>query len=388
MRFSEVIGLQEVKERLASAVMEDRVSHAQLFSGHKGSHGLAMALAYASFLMCENRNHDDSCGACPACIKNDKLVHPDLHFSFPSVTTSEVKEKPKSIHFIDKWRSAVLENPYLSLDDWYDHLGVGNKQGFMSVEEANDIMRKLSLKTYESSFKILIMWMPEKMRVDAANKLLKTLEEPPSGSVFILVTEDGTALLPTIRSRTQLVRIPVPEPRLLAEHLVRTYNIDSVKAERIVRIVDGQVAPAISMASVGPDEIGTPMEHEFIHWMRLCYMPFYAKDGTYAWSDLNDWIDETNKKGKEHIKRFLTFCSDASRECMLLSVGAGNLVRFDDSVIPGFGKFSRFIHSGNVEAIMELLGKASYAVERNANPRILLLDLSFKLNVLLNPRSS
>jgi len=249
-------------------------------------------------------------------------------------------------------------------------------------------MRKMSLKTFESPFKILVMWMPEKMRVDAAIKLLKTLEEPPPGSVFVLVTEDGNALLPTIKSRTQLVRIPVPEPGLLAEYLTRSFGVDSEKANRIVRIVDGQVASAISMARVSPDELGTPMEHEFIHWMRLCYLPFYAKDGSYAWNDLNDWIDETNKRGKEHMKRFLAFCSEASRECMLLSVGAANMVRFDDSVIPGFSKFSRFIHSGNVEAIMELLGKASYAVERNANPRILLLDLSFKLNVLLNPRSS
>lgn len=388
MRFSEIIGLQDVKSRLISSVLEDRVSHAQLFSGAVGSHGLKLALAYASFLMCENKSETDSCGQCPACLKNDKLVHPDLHFSFPVVTTTKVKEKPKSSDFMMQWREAVLENPHLGLDDWYEHLGVDSKQGFISAEEANDIVRKMSLKSFESIRKVLIMWMPEKMRKETSNKLLKTLEEPPPGSVFLLVTEDRDQLLPTILSRTQLVRVPRPNLKELSMILSSMFTLSQEQAERISRISAGQTSDAIRMAHDLSNGKSGGMESEFMHWMRLCYNPFFAKDDKYAWSDLNIWIDETGKMGKEFMKRFFSFCSDAARECMLASAGAGQLVRFDDSVVPGFGKFSRFIHVGNVEQISELLSKATYSVERNANTRLLLLDLSFKMNMLLNPRTS
>jgi DNA polymerase-3 subunit delta' len=388
MRFSEVIGLQEVKGRLLDSVKEGRISHAQLFSGQKGCHGLAMALAYASYLMCEDKSDTDSCGKCGSCIKNDKLVHPDLHFSFPVVNVKEGSDKVLSVNFLDKWRSAILQNPHLALEEWYEILGASGKQGLISAAETEHIIQKLSLKSFESPYKILVMWMPEKMMPTPANKLLKTLEEPTPGTVILFVTENSFDLLPTIRSRMQLVRIPQPSTIDLAQFLMNSYGLSHERAMFIIKIVAGNVASAISLANLSSDEEAFAMETEFIHWMRLCYMPFHAKNGNYAWNDLNEWIDETNKRGKEYIKRFLSFCSDAARECMLLSVGAADLVRLDDSVIPGFSKFSRFIHSGNIEPFMEIMGKGVYGIERNANPRILLLDLSFKINTLLNPKTS
>jgi DNA polymerase-3 subunit delta' len=388
MRFSEVIGLQDVKARLVDSVNENRISHAQLYSGSKGSHGLGLALAYATYLMCEQRTASDSCGMCSACLKNDKLVHPDLHFSFPVVTTPSVKEKPKSSDFLVQWRAAVADNPYMEIDDWYDVLGVENKQGFISAEEAGDIVRKMSLKSFESKFKVLIMWMPEKMRKDTSNKLLKTLEEPPANTVFLLVTEDREQLLPTIRSRTQLVRISIPDAGTIASHLSVRYSLEEPLAVKFARLAAGNLGSAIRMAREHRGEMSSGLEDEFMNWMRLCYNPFFIKDDKLAWNDLNLWIDELGKKGKEYMKRFFAFCSDAARECMLLSAGAGNMARFDDSVVPGFSKFSRFIHTGNVERVMELLSNASYAIERNANTRILLLDLSFKMNKILNPRTS
>ncbi len=335
MRFSEVIGLQDVKSRLLDSAKENRISHAQLYSGSKGSHGLALALAYATYLMCEQRGASDSCGVCPACLKNDKLVHPDLHFSFPVVTTPSVKEKPKSSDFLVQWRNAISDNPYLELDDWYDVLGVENKQGFISAEEAGDIVRKMSLKSFESKFKILIMWMPEKMRKDTSNKLLKTLEEPPANTVFLLVTEDREQLLPTIRSRTQLVRIAIPDASTVSGYLASRYNLDQPHAFKLARLAAGNLGSAIRMAREPVGERSHGLEDEFMNWMRLCYNPFFIKDDKLAWNDLNNWIEELGKKGKEYMKRFFAFCSDAARECMLLSAGAPQMARFDDSIVGG-----------------------------------------------------
>lgn len=388
MRFSKVIGLQQVKSRLIHSVQEGRISHAQLFSGQKGGHGLALALAYATFLMCENPTETDSCGECSACIKNDKLVHPDLHFSFPIINQPSIGDKSICLNFLGKWRSAITDNPNLSIEDWFDHLSASGKQGLITSAEIEHIIHKLSLKPFESAFKILVMWMPEKMMAVPSNKILKTLEEPTPGTVILFVTENSYDLMPTILSRMQLVRIPLPTSLELVNHLVSNYGVDDQQAHTIINIVAGNVAAAINLSKKISDGDAFSMEADFIHWMRLCYMPFYVKDDAYAWNDLNHWIEDCNKRGKEYIKRFLAFCSDAARECMLLSVGATGMVRFDDSVIPGFNKFSRFIHSGNIERFMELMSNGTYAIERNANPRILLLDLSFKINTLLNPKSS
>ena len=198
MQFSNVVVKQEVVNQLLNSVKEGRISHAQLFSGPEGGIGLPLAVAYACYLHCEQPGETDSCGKCSSCIKYRKLVHPDLHFSYPVVKLPSMKDSPKSLDFISQWRSTFQANPYMDLAYWYDALGVENKQGFMSVEESADIIRKLSLKAFESNYKILIMWLPEKMRVDASNKLLKIIEEPPDNTVFMLVTEHREQLLPTI----------------------------------------------------------------------------------------------------------------------------------------------------------------------------------------------
>ena len=195
MLFKNVIGQQAVKTRFIQSVTEGRVSHAQLISGPEGSGGLPIALAFAQYLTCERPTQEDSCGVCPSCVKNAKLVHPDVHYSFPVATVRDIS-KPKSSDFIDDFRQAVIEQPYLDINDWFDQLDVANKQGFMSVEESADILRKLHLKSYESPFKIVIQWMPEKMRTEAANKLLKIIEEPPDKTIFFLVTENRDQLCP------------------------------------------------------------------------------------------------------------------------------------------------------------------------------------------------
>jgi len=383
MKFVDVIGKQEVKSRLIHSVLEGRISHAQLFSGHEGGAGLAFALAMACFIHCEQRSPTDSCGVCPSCIKYRKLVHPDLHFSYPVVTSAVTKDKsPKSTDYILPWREALINNPYLDLNEWYGAMGVENKQGFMSVEESADILRKLSLKSFESKYKIQIIWLPEKMRDDASNKLLKIIEEPTDNTVFLLVTERIEQILPTILSRTQLVKIPAPSVQELSEAISEKFQKDQKTARRIAKLANGKINTAFGLASEGEQDLR--VENDFISWMRLCYNPFHERDGKFAWNDLTIWIEQMAKSGREYQKMFLIFCLEASRECVLVNHGDPGMVRFDDEVIPNFSKFTRFIHSGNIKEINDILNKAHYAVERNANPKILLLDLSFRMHRLLN----
>jgi DNA polymerase III subunit delta' len=380
MRFSDVIVRQDVKDRLIQTVREGRISHAQLFSGNDGGAALPLAVAYATYIQCENPSDTDSCGVCSSCIKNSKLIHPDLHFAYPVVTGKE--KKPKSTDFIRQWRKAFLADPYLDLNDWYDGLSVDNKQGFMPVEESADILRKMSLKSFEGRYKIQIIWLLEKMRPEASNKLLKIIEEPPENTLFLLITSQREQILPTIRSRTQLVKVPSATPPQIAEVLEKKFNKTPLLARRIANLSNGRINLAFSLAAEETQD--QSVEHNFINWMRLCYNPFYEKDGKSAWSDLNGWIDEVSKSGREPMKHFLSFSMEAARECLLTNSDAGELTRFDDSVIPNFSRFSKFIHQGNIGEITGLLNRAHYAVERNANPRILLLDLSFKMNRLLN----
>jgi DNA polymerase-3 subunit delta' len=234
---------------------------------------------------------------------------------------------------------------------------------------------------------VLIIWLPEKMRKDAANKLLKILEEPPAGSIFILVSESSEQLLPTIRSRTQLVKIPLVANDEIENLLTHNVGLSNQDAIRVAKISSGNLGIALSMASAIKEKSDFQIESDFIAWMRMCYNPFHVRDNKSAWIDLNNWIDYANKNGKEYLKKLFVFSLDAARECMLLNTGLSEMSRFDDAFIPGFSKFSKFINPGNVVEISGLLNKAYYAVERNANTRILLLDLSFKLNTLLNKKN-
>jgi DNA polymerase-3 subunit delta' len=208
MLFSEIIGQENTKKQLIDSVQTSRMSHAQLFSGPEGSGSLPLAIAYAQYVSCTQQGADDSCGVCPSCRKYNKLAHPDLHFVFPVATTDKVKSKPVSDLFLPEWRDILLTNPYFSFNQWLEHIGVDNKQGLIGTEEAGEIIRKLTLKTYESDYKVMVIWMPEKMNDSSANKLLKMIEEPPLKTLFLLVSEHPEQIITTIISRTQLVKVP------------------------------------------------------------------------------------------------------------------------------------------------------------------------------------
>jgi DNA polymerase III subunit delta' len=380
MQFSAIIGQNTVRQRLLHSVHENRIPHAQLFYGPEGSGNLALAIAYAQFLSCENRTQEDSCDTCASCKKYKKLIHPDLHFSYPVATVKDIS-KPTSKDFISKWREAVLENPYLGLQDWYEFIGIENKQGFMSVEESAEIVRKLTLKTFESKYKVMIIWMPEIMRVDAANKLLKIIEEPPDNTVFILVTENMEQIISTILSRTQLVKINRITDKELNNALKQKYNFEYHDAQRIVHLADGNYNLAQSMAK--HESVSIEIEKEFIDWMRMCLFISQPAKLEDTYKKLNGWIDVMVKAGRERQKNFISYGLEIAHECLVTNYADVSMARMTDEIIPTFSKFVKFIHQNNAALFAEELNKAYFHIGRNANPRILFLDLSFKMNKIL-----
>jgi len=379
VQFSKVVNQKSIKERIIRSVLENRIPHAQLFFGPEGSGNLALAIAYAQFLSCENRQEEDSCGKCSSCKKYEKLIHPDLHFSYP---TAPIKEKKaKSAEFANEWREAVLENPYLSLQDWYEYIGIENKQGFISVEESAEIVRRLTLKTFESKYKVMIIWMPEIMRVDAANKLLKIIEEPPDNTVFILVTENMEQIISTILSRTQLIKINRLSDKELNTALKENFNLEFHDAQRIVHLADGNYNAARSMAK--QESVSIEIEKEFIDWMRICLFLNRPDKMQDTYKKLNVWIDVMAKAGRERQKNFISYGLEIAHECLITNYADVSMARMTDEIIPTFSKFVKFIHQNNAEAFADELNKAHLHIGRNANPRILFLDLSFKMNRIL-----
>ncbi len=276
MQFKDVIGQSAVKQRLIQSVRENHVSHAQLFLGPAGSGKLPLALAYAQYILCPNRTETDSCGVCPTCQKMQKLVHPDLHFVVPTAATKKIKSNPESDLFMEEWREYVIENQgYVDTSSWYTFLDVENKQGYMSVRDAASLLRKLSMKSYEGEYKIAIIWMAEKMRVDTANKLLKLLEEPPEKTVFLLIAEDSEELLATIKSRTALVKIPSIELHAVKTALKERLECDDKQAHDAAMISEGNWLNACH--SVQESEDRKYFFTTFQQWMRLCFRAAYSE---------------------------------------------------------------------------------------------------------------
>ena len=379
MQLRDVIGQQEVKQRFVQSVKDGRVSHAQLIYGPEGSGGLPLALAFAQYLTCEQPADGDSCGKCPSCLKNQKMVHPDVHYSFPVATVRDIS-KPKSTDFINDFRQEVIDKPYLDLNDWFESLDTANKQGFMSVEESADILRKLHLKSYESPYKIVIQWMPEKMRTEAANKLLKIIEEPPDRTIFFLVTENRDQILGTILSRTQLVKVKQLTIDEIEQSLIKNLELPQRQAHSIAFLADGNYHLALQLAANEASEVS--FETSFIEWMRLCFQPVKSIE------KLLKWVDAIAKSGRESQKQFLMASMHTLRECIIANMAAPQLLRLDDQQQQTLKDFIPFIHNGNMHQFIHELNDACFHVERNANPKILFLDLSFRLNKALLQRKA
>jgi DNA polymerase-3 subunit delta' len=383
MLFKDIIGHEEIKNRLRKSVLENRISHAQLFLGAEGSGNLQLAIAYAQYICCNKRTDDDSCGTCSSCIKYNKLIHPDLHFVFPVVTKKNysmpdgsTRDLIFSSDYMFLFRKAFMENPHQNLNQWLAFIDAENKQGIIAVDESSELIKKLSLKTYESDYKIAIIWMPEKMRTEAANHLLKIIEEPPDKTLFLLVAENSDLIINTILSRTQLVKINKPADEELIAAIMAKYDYKKDQAAYIVHLADGNQNEVQSLAHPDADDDST---EELLKWWRLCY-GYQAAKNQY---ELLAWVDVQSKIGREKQKNFILYAMHILRECLMLQYAGDSIVRMNEEELKAFTKFAPYITENNCYDFVNELNKAYFHIERNANPKILFLDLSFKLGKLL-----
>ena len=376
MQFRDVIGQEEVKQQLRLSVQEGRVPHAQLFTGPSGVGKLPLALAYAQYIACPNRTAEDSCGVCPTCLQYKHLQHPDLHFAFPIVKgdAGDVCDD-----FMGKWREQVLTQPYFDLEDWYRRLGVETKQGVIYEKESSEIMRKLSLKSFGDGYKVMVIWLPEKMNIACANKLLKLLEEPPAKTLFLLVSEQPELLLSTIVSRTQEVRVPRLSEATIAAGLGEMS--DQQRAD-IAHIANGSYLAAMKIAD--QDEENQRYFNDFVALMRNAWLVGQRKDYS-ALLQLRKWSTDMAdaKVGREKQKAFLQYAQRQIRENYIYNFHKAEMNYQTEAERTFSSKFAPFIHAGNVEKIMDELARAEMQIGQNGNAKIIFFDLCLQMIVCI-----
>ena len=343
------------------------MSHAILFDSSEGNAGLPLALAFAQYLNCVDKQEDDSCGSCPSCHKMEKMIHPDVHYSYPVIRKDD---KPISDDFITQWRSAIIENPYISYFEWLSKMDAENKQGNIAVAECHSIIKKLSLKAFEGNYKILLMWLPEHLGKNG-NTLLKIIEEPPENTVFLFVTQNKDMILNTILSRTQQIMLPPLADQSIADYLIRQLNIHEEEALRIAGLSAGNFMEALRISQSEKQNYA----NEFIDWMRLCW----KNDGVGIYK----WVIEFSQKGREYQKDFLLYGFRLIRESVLLKNNSKQLTHLYEEEDRFSHDLSVFLNPEKAIEIYELLNKSHYYVERNTNPKILFFNLSLQLNKIL-----
>lgn len=376
MQFRDVIGQEDVKQQLRLSVQEGRIPHAQLFTGPSGVGKLPLALAYAQYIACPNRTADDSCGVCPTCLQYKHLQHPDLHFAFPIVKTDA---GDVCNDFMGKWREQLLTQPYFDLDDWYRRLGVETKQGVIYEKESAEIMRKLSLKSFGDGYKVMVIWLPEKMNIACANKLLKLLEEPPEKTLFLLVSEQPELLLSTIVSRTQEVRVPRLSEATIAAGL--TDMSDRQRAD-IAHIANGSYLAAMKI--VDRDDENKRYFNDFVALMRNAWLVGQRKDYS-ALLQLRKWSTDMAdaKVGREKQKAFLQYAQRQIRENYIYNFHEAQMNYQTEEERTFSSKFAPFIHAGNVEKIMNELARAEVQIGQNGNAKIIFFDLCLQMIVCI-----
>ena len=368
MRFQDIPGLAAIKDKLVQAVANDHVAHAQLFAGAEGSANLALALAFATFLNCENRTENDACGVCASCVKNEKLVHPDLHFVFPTAATPKIKrEDAISDKFLKEWRGFLLKSPYGNVVDWNLHFGWENKQVMIPRMESRSIISKLTLKAFEGQYKVMLIWQPELMNINAANGILKILEEPPEKTLFLMVANDANRLLSTILSRTQLVKVPAFEDEDVVDALCKTKGIGKEEAEKIAYSAEGNLRMAFSLA----DGVSDELQGAFKEWMRVCY--------NWDFQALLRMMETFQKGGKEYQKAFLLTGTKVLRDTLMGHFDVKDLIRVPAGEMDFIQKFGKVFTEEKVAAVAPQLEEACYHIERNGNPKITFIDLSLSI---------
>ena len=372
MFFKDIIGQEQVKERLRLELHEGRVPHAQLFAGPEGSGALPLAIAYARFLLCTHRGETDACGTCPSCVKLNKLAHPDLHFVFPVVKRKGGGDTV-SDDYIREWRELAISTPYFGLNNWLDAMGDENQQAQIFVKESDELTRKLSLKSSEGGYKVVVLWLPEKMKVECANKLLKLLEEPPALTVFLLVSEEPDRILPTILSRTQRVNVPRLGDSEISTALSRQFGLQPSDAAETARLANGSYLQALEIIHRGDDNL--LFFELFVSLMRLAYQRKVK--------DMKDWSETVATMGRERQKNFLAYCQRIVRENFSSNFHRRELNYMNRDEANFAVRFAPFINECNVIGIADELSEAQAHIEQNVNPRMVFFDFALKMIVLL-----
>jgi DNA polymerase-3 subunit delta' len=372
MLFKEIIGQQEIKQKLLALVRDDRSPHALMLFGPPGTGKLPLAIAMAQYLACSDRQDSDSCGKCSSCVKFGKLVHPDLHFVVPVLKTGNSTAPPISDDYAEVWRETLLADFYVTENQWYEALGAENKQGIINVKESESIIRKLGFKPYESDYRMMVIWLPEKMNRPAANKLLKLIEEPPSKTLILLVSEHTDKILPTILSRTQLMHVPPLSPHMIREGLMQLGYSD-VLIEDAVSRANGNFSTALQ--ALRQDENENNHFELFTRLMRLCY----ARDLI----GINQWVESVSGMGRERQKQLIDYSLRLLRENFMLHLENKQLNYMSRKEAEFSSKFSPFIHEGNIHSLAEGFTLAGNHIEANGNPRIILMDMAIGIIKLL-----
>ncbi|WP_116771589.1 ATP-binding protein [Maribacter litoralis] len=383
MLFKEILGLSHIKSHLSSSADAGRIPHAQLFVGPEGCGLLPMALAYAQYIICQNTNGENSGGNESCNLKFKSFAHPDVHFAFPVSNSNKVKSHAVSNHYMKEWREFIMEQPYGNLFDWYRYIEIEKKQGQIGVDEAQDIVKKLSLKSYEGGYKVMIIWMAEKMNIAASNKLLKLIEEPPEKTIFLLLCEDEEQIIQTIKSRCQVVHFPPLAEDSIATALVEK-GANKSEAKLLAHEANGNFNKALDLLNKDSEDL--VFENWFVQWVRTA---FKAKGNKAAIHDLLLWSEEVAKTGRETQKNFLSYCITVMRQALMINYGAEELAYLKIHA-EGFQlkKFAPFVHENNILDITKELEDAIYHVERNGNSKIIFTDLSIKLTRLLHKKKT
>lgn len=369
--FKDIIGQKEYIDALRLAIDSNRLPHALLISGNEGTGGLPLAMAAAQYLICPERHDGECCGECPQCIQLSKLQHPDVHFVYPVV---KLKDKDTvSTDYLADWREAILANPYLTFNDWVSKSSEENKQAQIFVSEAASIIKELSTKPYESDYRVMIIWLPEKMREDAANKLLKIIEEPYENTHFILVSNDPEHIIGTILSRVQRLNLPPISDTDIAKALIERQGCDPSKASIYARMSHGSYIEAMNL--MNDDQQRSYFFEKFCAMMRLSYMKKLF--------EMKNWSDEMSTIGREKQKAYLQYAQQLIRENFIMNFSNPELNYMNDDERNFSSKFHAFVNHNNVEGIIEELSLAEKDISQNVNPKMVFFDLSLKLIMLL-----
>jgi DNA polymerase III subunit delta' len=373
VQFSQIPGLSSLKETLRQSVVNNHVSHAQLFYGQEGGVQLAMALAYATYINCEQKLPDDSCGQCASCLKYNKLIHPDLHFVFPITSTKKVKasegsDKPTADSFMVYWREFVEKHVFGSLATWHHVIDAEkNQQAIISAEEARKIVTKISLKAYEATYKVMCIWLPEYMNETSANAILKILEEPPAKTLFLMVSNDPNKLLATIRSRAVGVHVPLLETPTMVQYLESALSITEQEAQSVAKQADGNILKALEVYNNSNQEL----HQQFENWMRASFKVNIS--GLISLSDEFDTATKTDQK------ELLAYALEMFRESFLYKHNILELQLLDGEKQAFVQNFSKVIHPDKYAQINLLVSNTMYHLERNARAKMQFLDLSLQL---------